>query len=114
MTLRMSRPVLRTAEFRTAPLPPKTVDPELNTPEHRAWSEAVIDRAGGRCEWIEDGIRCTKAQPEHRMFADHIKERRDGGARLDPANGRCLCGQHHSRKTAAERARRHGIAPATG
>ncbi len=40
------------------------------------------------------------------MFADHKLERRDHGAPLDPANGMCLCGSHHTRKTQAERARR--------
>lgn len=40
------------------------------------------------------------------MFADHIVERKDGGAEFDPANGQCLCGSCHSRKTAAERAKR--------
>ncbi len=40
------------------------------------------------------------------MFADHIKEMQDGGAKLDPANGRCLCGCHHTKKTIQERAKR--------
>jgi hypothetical protein len=37
--------------------------------------------------------------PEHRLFADHIVEVADGGALLDPANGQCLCGAHHTLKT---------------
>jgi hypothetical protein len=49
------------------------------------------------------GYRCTKAQPEHRMFADHVIELRDGGAQFDPANGQCLCGPHHLMKTAQTR-----------
>jgi hypothetical protein len=40
------------------------------------------------------------------MFADHIKERRDGGDPTDPNNGMCLCGSHHTIKTQRERARR--------
>jgi hypothetical protein len=40
------------------------------------------------------------------MFADHIHERRDGGARYDPSNGQCLCGRHHTIKTSLEKARR--------
>lgn len=40
------------------------------------------------------------------MFADHIVERRDGGALHDLANGQCLCGRCHSRKTIAVRSRR--------
>lgn len=86
--------------------PPKLADPHYLTPEHRAWSEQVIRRAGGRCEVVVNGLRCRKARPRHRMFADHIVERRDGGAPFDPANGQCLCGAHHSAKTAAARAAR--------
>jgi len=40
------------------------------------------------------------------MFADHIMERKDGGLALGPANGQCLCGQHHSLKTAYGNAKR--------
>jgi 5-methylcytosine-specific restriction protein A len=89
---------------------PKVVDPYYLTEEHRAWREQVVRNAGYRCQWVENGRRCTKAAPLHRMFADHVKERRDGGAALDPANGQCLCGRHHSIKTAMLRGRRaHGV-----
>jgi len=40
------------------------------------------------------------------MFADHIIEIKDGGARLDPANGQSLCGKHHTIKTAEQKASR--------
>jgi hypothetical protein len=68
----------------------------------------LCDRAGWRCEWIDErGQRCAKAAPQHRMFADHKKERQDApDAKLDPANGWCLCGAHHSLKTAQEREKR--------
>jgi 5-methylcytosine-specific restriction enzyme A len=60
------------------------------------------------------GYRCTKAQPQHRMFADHIVEIKDDGAQFDVANGQCLCGPHHLMKTAQTRrdrlARRRGVA----
>lgn len=110
MPLRMSQPRIATAEFRTVRMAPKQVDPHYHTPEHRAWAELVVKRAGARCEAVDDttGQRCTKAGPEHRMFADHISERRDNGSPYDPANGQCLCGSHHTRKTAAERAKRAG------
>jgi len=55
----------------------------------------VLSRAGYRCEWIEDGKRREKAAPQHRLFADRIMERRDGGDRFDPNNGMCLCGSHN-------------------
>jgi hypothetical protein len=40
------------------------------------------------------------------MFADHVVEVKDGGALYDVANGKCLCGSHHSAKTAQARAAR--------
>lgn len=94
------RPRVAVLDTRSAKLPAKTADAELLTAEHRAWRVAVIARAGGRCEWPG----CDRA--EQRMFADHIVERQDGGAPLDPANGQCLCGKHHSIKTVRERAKR--------
>jgi 5-methylcytosine-specific restriction protein A len=82
--------------------PPKQVDPHYRTDEHKAWAAAVMRRAGYRCQ----APGCRKAAPEHRLFADHVTEMRDGGAPFDPANGQALCGMHHSAKTAAERVRR--------
>lgn len=89
---------------------PKRADAELLTEQHKAWRAQVLRNAGYRCEWVENGKRCTKAAPEHRMFADHTVERSDGGDLLDPANGKCFCGSHHTRKTMAARAARHGTA----
>jgi hypothetical protein len=108
MKLRTMNTLLKTMDSRVIRMQPKTADKELGTAEHRAWREVVIQRAGYRCEHLERGVRCTKSMPTHRMFADHIVERKDGGALLDPANGRCLCGSHHTTKTnwaRAERAR---------
>jgi hypothetical protein len=51
-------------------------------------------------------MRCIKAAPFHRMFADHRVEVRDGGPLLDLNNGQCLCGAHHTRKTTEARAKR--------
>ncbi|RWF66858.1 HNH endonuclease signature motif containing protein [Mesorhizobium sp.] len=102
----MIGPTVRTIDTRTVKVAPKRADAELLTTKHRAWRKAVLARAGYRCEWVEAGKRCTKASPQHRMFADHIVERRDGGNPLDPANGNCLCGSHHTTKTAAARAAR--------
>lgn len=106
------KPLLKAAEHRTCPPPAKQADAELQTAEHRAWRKAVLDRAGYRCE------DCGKQGGRGHaitLYADHILERRDGGAALDPKNGRCLCGSCHGKKTAAERARRihdwHGLGP---
>src|SRR5262245_52502083 len=110
--LRSLPPLLRVADLRTVKPPPsrpslaqqfKKRDALYGSREFRAWRETVIARAGGRCEAVTHGYRCTKAQPAHRMFADHIREVRDGGAPFDISNGQCLCGPHHLIKTAQAR-----------
>lgn len=98
----------RQVDLRSAQPIAKRADPELLTPEHRAWRTAVLQRAGYRCEAVVTGGRCRVSAPA-RLFADHIVERKDGGAPLDPRNGQCLCGSHHTLKTAAERAKRMAI-----
>jgi len=92
-------------DVRSARPAPKVADPELLSPEHRAWRATVLRRADYRCEAIDDGKRCEVRAPA-RLFADHIRERKDGGAPLDPANGQCLCGSHHTIKTQAVRTAR--------
>jgi 5-methylcytosine-specific restriction protein A len=99
-------PLVPKSDGRTIRPEPKRADPFYQTDEHKQFREQVLRNAGFRCEWIENAQRCGKAAPEHRMFADHIRERQDGGAPFDPANGQCLCGAHHTRKTAQARARR--------
>ena len=102
------RPRIAIADLRTAPPPPKTTDPHYHSAEHEAWAQQVCERAGWQCEWpLDDGSRCPWSRATgDRMFADHIKELKDGGLRFDLANGMCLCGQHHSIKTHLERAKR--------
>lgn len=79
---------------------PKRVDAFYTSDEYAQWRDEVKLRAGMRCEWVSsDGSKC--ARKEHRMFADHIVEVKDGGARFDPENGQCLCGRHHTIKTVA-------------
>ncbi|MBX3579898.1 MAG: HNH endonuclease [Rhizobiaceae bacterium] len=108
MALRMLRPTLATLDTRAAKPAPKMVDPFYQSAEYLAWRELVISRAGRRCEDIDQatGRRCTKAEPRYRMYADHIVERKDGGADLDLDNGRCRCASHHVAKTHAARAAR--------
>lgn len=100
------RPGLKTVDHRTCAPPAKRADPELQTAAHEKWRKAVLDRAGWKCESC--GTRGGRGHAV-RLFADHIKERQDGGALLDPENGQCLCGSCHTRKTAQQRARRMGI-----
>jgi hypothetical protein len=106
MAIKMLKPLVPRSSGNTIKTEPKQVDAHYLTEEHKEWRKQVLGNAGNRCEAIENGFRCTKAAPESRMFADHIVERRDGGALLDPANGQCLCGAHHTKKTAAARAMR--------
>jgi hypothetical protein len=103
------RPSIAVADLRTARAPDKRAEPHYLTAEHRAWRAAVISRAGGRCEAVDDqGRRCWRSEANrHRMFADHIIELTDDGAPLDPTNGRCLCASHHTLKTNRERDARH-------
>ena len=54
----------------------------------------------------ERGSWCQRCGSRRRVIADHIVERRDGGADLDPNNIEMLCFDHHAAKTAAARARR--------
>jgi 5-methylcytosine-specific restriction enzyme A len=97
-------PRLRAINTSTIKPPPKLKDPVYNSPEFAAWRALVIARAHGRCEAIDEhGQRCPKAKPKHRVYADHIRELRDGGALLDPNNGQCLCASHHEIKTAEVR-----------
>ena len=103
--IRMLAPLVPKADGRTVRPEPKRADPFYHTQGHGQFRDVVFKRAGSRCEWIEDGKRCDKAAPQHRLFADHIRERRDGGDH-DPSNGMCLCGSHHTIKTQRERARR--------
>ncbi len=81
------------------------------SPQWRAFMDAlVIERFGSRAEARCEDPECL--YPERRgirIFGDHIHERKDGGAPLDKRNVLCRCGSCHTRKTAAERARRLGL-----
>ncbi len=86
-----------TVDRRTVRPREKVAAPDYTTPEHRAWARGVKERAGWKCQVC--GARGL-------LYADHIIEIQDGGARLDPGNGQALCARHHSEKTAAVRAGR--------
>jgi hypothetical protein len=102
------RPRLGTLDTRTARPPAKTADPELLTQEHKAWRLIVCRRAGWRCEWMDQGMRCHRSAARgDRMIADHKIERADGGALYDPDNGQCLCTSHNTLKGTRARAARN-------
>ncbi|XWX53355.1 HNH endonuclease [Methylosinus sporium] len=65
---------------------------------HDAWAKAVKDRDGHRC------VKCGAAGP--RLTADHIIEVKDGGAKLDVANGQTICLPCSNTKTAQARRER--------
>ncbi|MDB5618453.1 HNH endonuclease [Tardiphaga sp.] len=107
MALRTSKPRLVAHDTRTARPLAKQADPELQTAAHRAWRLDVCRRAGWRCEWVESGQRCqASAKRGDVMIGDHIIERADGGALLDPGNGQCLCTAHNTLKGNRARAAR--------
>ena len=102
---------MRMARKRIAATDTRTTTPKAHgfaavyvSREHAAWRQDVIGRANGRCQ------DATHRGPNVglKIYADHVKELRDGGTHtLD--NGMARCASCHSRKTAAERARRMGI-----
>lgn len=109
--IKMLRPMVPKNDGRTIARPASegTIDRVYGADRYKPWRQQVFANAGSRCEGIDNGSRCTKSAPGSRLFADHIVELRDGGAPFDPSNGQCLCGRHHTLKTAAERAKRaHG------
>ncbi|KAF0102223.1 MAG: HNH endonuclease [Rhodospirillaceae bacterium] len=96
--LTMLRPRVATADTRRVKPPPKQVDAELGTRDWKAMRLRVKERARGMCE--AEG--CTRPG----FYADHIVERRDGGAVFDMANLQWVCPSHHQRKTVRERMKR--------
>ena len=106
--LRSLRTQVQKVDTRTVALPSKQKDPIYNTDAFIAFRTMVLVRAGLRCEYIDHhGHRCSKAHPDHRMYADHRLELRDGGSLTDPNNGQCLCASHHTLKTMDVRVSRH-------
>lgn len=99
----MLQPRVAALDTSLAPPPPKVTDAWYGTPEHKAWADAVIKRAGGRCQ---DPNCQTRHRAGLRLIADHIVEVKDDGARTDLSNGLARCWPCHTRKTAHQRALR--------
>lgn len=76
---------------------PKKAEGFYTSPE---WRGLVADVKRAR------GSFCQRCGSRHRVIADHIVERKDGGADLDESNVELLCAACHNRKTAAARAAR--------
>lgn len=77
--------------------PPKKVELFYQSKEWRGLVSSIKKQRGAWCQ------RCGSTKG---LIADHIIERKDGGAELDPANIELLCGKHHAIKTAEARKRR--------
>jgi len=75
----------------------KLADPFYQSAEWRQLVREVKAERGAFCQ------RCGSAKG---LIADHIVERRDGGADLDKSNIELLCARHHGAKTQAARQRR--------
>jgi 5-methylcytosine-specific restriction enzyme A len=91
------QPRVAVADLRVVKPAPKQADSFYLSPEWRALVAEIKDERGDRCE--EPGCGRTHC----RIFGDHIKELRDGGAPLDKANVMLRCGSCHGKKTAAAR-----------
>lgn len=92
------KPRIETINTSIAAPPPKTAEPFYTS---SAWLELMASIKAERGERCED---CGRTGT--RIFGDHIKELKDGGARLDRRNVRLRCGSCHTLKTNRERAKR--------
>lgn len=72
----------------------KVTDPFYQS---RAWR-----RLAGLAKKLAGG-RCCRCGSNERVIADHVIERRDGGAELELSNIQILCHACHERKTADAR-----------
>ena len=97
-------PRIAAGEYRTIKPPPKVVAPFYSSPEWRALMADIIRARGRKCEDPEHDR--SKPRDGVRIFGDHVKEIRDGGAPLDPANLMLRCPVCHGLKTSRERGKR--------
>lgn len=83
---------------------PKRADRFYYSPE---WRSLVAARKLD-ADWFAARARAKQGE---RLILDHVKERKDGGSDLDPANTEWLTFSEHQAKTAKARRRRtHGTA----
>ena len=102
--VRLVDPSVRCIDVRSANPAPKYVDPFYQSAEWTAFQSAVVAERGRVCE--DPACDGRTHRPGMRVFADHIVERKDGGAPFDRRNIMLRCGASHSRKTALARAKR--------
>lgn len=78
---------------------PKVADPFYLS---REWI-ALRERRRADADYV---AAVARAKPGERIVLDHVKERKDGGADLDPANTEWLTHSEHQAKTAKAKAAR--------
>ncbi len=103
MPIRMQRPMVRPANLSIARTSPKRTDAHYGSAEHAEWAEKVKKRDGYRC--VDPDCKGPH-YPCQKVYADHIVEVKDGGAKFDVDNGITRCASSHTSKTNRERARR--------
>lgn len=100
MKLKQPRSRMQAAPRRLKPAP-KLVDEFYLSSEWRALASRLKRERGYRCEAV--GCGADWSTEPGKLIGDHIVERRDGGADLDPANIQILCLDCHNTKTASAR-----------
>ena len=103
MALKTLKPRLGLANTFAVKPAPKRADPFYLSKEWRDLMQWLLAIRGRRCE---DPNCATPRGPWSRIYGDHIKELKDGGAPLDPENVLLRCATCHGAKTARERGRR--------
>ena len=101
--LTIMKALLATAPRQLKP-PVKLADPFYESMEWRRFARMVKGHRGWTCE--DCGKDCR--QTPFTLKADHITERKDGGADFDPLNVRLRCQACDNRKTARAKADRWG------
>ncbi len=89
---------------RAAP-PQKIADPFYLTAAWRQFARDIKRQRGFICENPDCRRDCSHAS--RGLIADHVVERKDGGADFDPLNVMLLCIACHNTKTVIERTKRH-------
>ena len=91
-------------DMRTSRPPPKRADPFYLSSEWRGLLASLIKHRGRQCQTCKAVVGPSGAPI--RVIGDHIRERKDGGAELDPNNVMLVCLPCHNTKTAAAAAAR--------
>ena len=84
--------------------PVKRADEFYSSPEWRSLLDAII-KLRGRC--CEDPAHDSTKSRSGKIYGDHVRELKDGGARLDPSNVLLRCASCHQAKTMIARAARY-------